>query len=162
MPKKSATNSLVRRSAKSRLPTPSSHLAKLRAAIDGPIDITDIPERTGPVGRVKRDASGRIPRPSPPLEQSPIRRTILVALGRKEMTRYELWKAARVHCPTLPQSAVYEYLRGTRAIQLPYAEALMAAAGLVVRPVSTRRARPKSSTKPQIKGHDRTKKPITI
>ena len=48
------------------------------------------------------------------------------------MTRYELWKSAREHCATLPQSAVYEYLRGQREIGLPYAEALMAAVGLGV------------------------------
>ena len=57
------------------------------------------------------------------------------------MTRYELWQAARVHCPRLPASAVYEFLRGQREIGLPYAEAILEAAGLVVAPrKATRRA----------------------
>ena len=54
-------------------------------------------------------------------------------LGRREITRYELWKRARVHCPTLPESAVYEFLRGVRAIGLDYVEALLAAVDLEVR-----------------------------
>jgi hypothetical protein len=48
------------------------------------------------------------------------------------MTRYELWKRARAHCPTISESAVYEYLRGQRQIGVAYVEALMRAAGVVV------------------------------
>jgi hypothetical protein len=46
------------------------------------------------------------------------------------MTRYRLWQKANALHPTLSQSAVYEYLRGTRDIVATSAEALMAAAGI--------------------------------
>jgi hypothetical protein len=51
------------------------------------------------------------------------------------MTRYQLWKRAREVCDTLPESAVYEFLRGDREIGVRYIEALLAAAGLTVQPV---------------------------
>ena len=51
------------------------------------------------------------------------------------MTRYQLWKGAQRISPQIPASAVYEYLRGQRAIGTPYVEALMKAAGLTVKPV---------------------------
>jgi hypothetical protein len=101
-------------------------LARLRAAANGPIDTSDIPESTGPVHRVHRDAQGRLPRKPPSL----IRDAILAQLGHKHMTRYELWKRARRHCPTLPQSAVYEYLAGARQIGATYLDALLQAADL--------------------------------
>jgi hypothetical protein len=48
------------------------------------------------------------------------------------MTRYELWKRAHAIQPTLSQSGVYEYLRGQRDIGVNNAEALMAAAGVMI------------------------------
>jgi hypothetical protein len=98
----------------------------------GPIDTGDSSEHLGPFNPVVRDADGRLPRPIPSLRDSPIRRAILDQLERRRMTRYQLWQAARASCPTLPSSAVYEYLRGQREIGTPYAEALMKAAGLIV------------------------------
>lgn len=78
--------------------------------------------------RLPRDANGRIIK-SPP---SRIRSAILQQLGRRQMTRYELWKIARRNCPTLTQSAVYEFLRGFRQLGLGYIEALLLALDLDV------------------------------
>jgi hypothetical protein len=108
--------------------------------MDGPIGTSDIPEKRGPFHRIKRDVAGRLPA----RRESPTRRAILSELERRKMTRYQLWAAARAHCPTLSQSAVYEFLRGQREIGLGYAEALMEAVGLVVRRKSTARPRPSS------------------
>jgi hypothetical protein len=93
-----------------------------------PINTSDIPEteKLGP--RLERDASGKLQKR--PL--SPIRKAILSALGRRQMTRYRLWQKARAIYPSLSQSAVYEYLRGQRDIGVASAEALMDAAGLTV------------------------------
>ena len=77
---------------------------------------------------LRRDADGRIIKPSP----SRIRTAILEELGKRRMTRYKLWKAAREHCPTLTQSAVYEFLRGFRQLGLSYVEAMLAALNLDV------------------------------
>lgn len=134
MPRKSANpeTAMVRMKGSDLPPVTPEQMAELRAAMDGPIDTSDIPEQTVPIHRLVRDADGRLPRPLPELRESPIRRAILAELERRQMTRYQLWQAAREHCPTLPSSAVYEYLRGRRDIGVPYAEALMQAAGLVV------------------------------
>lgn len=142
MPKKSATVELVRRRAGEGPRPTEADMERIRRASLGPIDTSDIPEMKGPFHRIKRDALGRLPKK----RESPIRDAILAALGRRKMTRYQLWKDARVHCETLPQSAVYEYLRGQREIGLPYAEALMRAVGLVV--VPQRVARPRKAGAP--------------
>lgn len=133
MPRKGAAKATVRRTTGGvPLATPG-HLADLVTAMDGPIDTSEIPEAKGRPARVRRDASGRV-REQPP---SPIRRAILAALGRRGMTRYQLWAGARKHCKTLSQSAVYEYLRGQRAINSVYLDALLRAAGLVVAPTQS-------------------------
>jgi len=94
------------------------------------IDTSDIPERRpGRVMRARRSPDGR---PIVP-PRSAIRDAILRELGRRQITRYELWKRARVYGPTLSESAVYEFLRGERQIGLEYVEALLAAVGLKVR-----------------------------
>ena len=92
------------------------------------VDTTDIPETR--IGRATQARRAARPTPPPP---SAIRDAIRHELGRRQMTRYELWKRARVHCPTLPESAVYEFLRGERQIGLEYVEALLAAVDLEVR-----------------------------
>lgn len=117
-------------------PATPERLAELLTTRDSPVDTSDIPERTGRAIRLKRDAEGRLPAG----RESPIRRAILAALGRRKMNRYQLWDEARQHCSTLSQSAVYEFLRGQREIGLPYVEALMQAAGLTVTAVSPRKA----------------------
>ncbi len=77
---------------------------------------------------IRRDANGRIIKPLP----SRIRSAILQELGRRKMTRYKLWKAAQENCPTLTQSAVYEFLRGFRQLGLSYIEAMLVALNLDV------------------------------
>ena len=141
MARKSATNKPVRRRVEDIPPATEEHLAFLRAGDEVPIDTSDAPEHKGPFRRLKRDAQGRLPQPLPELRDSPIRLAILAQLERRQMTRYQLWQAARAHCARLPKSAVYEHLRGQRAIGLSYAEALIEAAGLAVGPQKgTRRA----------------------
>jgi hypothetical protein len=83
-------------------------------------------DQLGPA--VRRAASGQIMKPP----VGPVRRAILAALDRHQMTRYELWKKAHARCKTWSASAVYEYLRGTRNIGSEYVEALLEAARLKV------------------------------
>ncbi len=59
-----------------------------------------------------------------------MRDAIVRELKHLKMTPYRLWKEARVHCPTLSQSAVHEFIKGQRQLELPYAEALMMATHL--------------------------------
>jgi len=128
---------MARRSQKSRtvrisaaeVPTASRQaLARLRAAMESPIDTSEIPEGRPGSARARRAAAGA----RPPVVPSRIRDAILSELGRQAITRYELWKRARAFCPTLSESAVYEFLRGQRQIGLSYVEALMAAVGVSV------------------------------
>jgi hypothetical protein len=148
MSRKSVTGNLVRRRASEAPPLSQEDLERLRAGMDGPIDTSDIPEANGPLRRLKRDAQGRLPQPLPELRDSPIRLAILAQLERQQMTRYQLWQAARAHCATLSRSAVYEYLRGHRAIGLRYAEALIEAAGLAVGPRKGSRRVPAATARP--------------
>src|SRR5437867_5019635 len=60
--------------------------------------------------RLRRDSKGRLP----PKLKSTIRDAILNELDKREISRYQLWKLARAHCATIPESAVYEFLRGQR------------------------------------------------
>ena len=53
-------------------------------------------------------------------------------MADRGLTAFALWKAARVHSPTISETAVGEFLKGERSIGLPYVEALLAATGLVV------------------------------
>ncbi len=78
--------------------------------------------------RLIRNANGRITKPPP----GRIRSAILAELGRRQMSRYRLWKIARKDCPTLTQSAVYEFLRGVRQLRLGYVEAMLWALNLRV------------------------------
>jgi hypothetical protein len=128
MPKPSKAGKTVRRAASATRPATRADLARLDAAMAGPVDTSDIPERAGPGRRVPRDAQGRLPGP----DGGPIRVAILEALQRSGMSRHELWKAARTRCATLSESAVYEYLRGDRDIGVRYAEALIEASGLTI------------------------------
>jgi hypothetical protein len=124
----SRANKVVRLSADDIPDSTPEELQRLKAAMDHPVDTSDIPETTKLGPRVMRDASGKLQRK----QVGPICKAILSALGRRRMTRYGLWKKASALCPKLSQSAVYEYLRGERDIGVVYAEALMAAVGLKV------------------------------
>jgi hypothetical protein len=121
---------MVQKSASEIASSPARALERLRKAMDENIDTSEIPERRpGRTTRIGRSPDGR-PMATP---RSAIRDAILRELGRRQITRYELWKRARVYGPTLSESAVYEFLRGERQIGLEYVEALLAAVGLEVR-----------------------------
>jgi hypothetical protein len=129
---KSRDDLIVRKTLADIKPPTPRELAELRRAMNGPIDTSEIPERTLPVRHpVVRAGDGRIAGKPP----SAIREAILHELGRRKMTRYALWKRARAFCPTLPDSAVYEFLLGRRMIGVVYCEALFEALGLGVRRV---------------------------
>jgi hypothetical protein len=70
------------------------------------------------------------------------RDAILARLGELGMNRGQLYRKARQRCPTLSESAVYEYLRGQRDVKSAYLAAMLEAAGLTVRPVPRRRKEP--------------------
>jgi uncharacterized DUF497 family protein len=137
MPKQSRVGKVVRRSAGDGPASTEVDLARLRETMRRPVRTEDIQELDGTEAPVRRDEFGNLPRR--PL--GPLRQAILESLEADGVTRYELWKKARVHCATLSRSAVYEYLRGARDIGVEYAEALMMAANLRV--VGQGRARPK-------------------
>ena len=109
--------------------TSPEELERLAAIRDEDIDDSDIPAWDGAIrDPVRRDAFGRLIEPDP----GPIARAILRELGRRRMTRYALWQAARERCPTLSQSAVYGFLRGDRDIGVTYLEAILGTLGLTV------------------------------
>jgi len=121
---------VVRKSAGEIASSTPRELERLRRRMDRAIDTSEIPERQpGRAARARRTAEGKPFKPP----ESAIRDAIRHELGRRQITRYELWKRARAHCPTLPESAVYEFLRGERQIGLDYVEALLAAVDLEVR-----------------------------
>jgi hypothetical protein len=136
MPTKSSPVSeskIVRRVASLPIPAPSeADLDRLRSLPEPATrpDETDSPPTKIGSAPVQRDTEGRLVRPRPELANGKIRRAVLEQLGRRKMTRYQLWKTAKEHCATLSESAVYEFLRGQRDVQTQYAEALMAAVGL--------------------------------
>ena len=126
MPKKSTATSTVRKSAR-QIPRPSAaDLDRLRAAMHDRIDTREIPER-GEFHRLRRDTSGRIP-PRPSI----IRDAVAREMEARHLTVYRLWQIARGHYPALSQSAVHEFLKGHRQLELPSVEALLAAVDLHV------------------------------
>jgi len=132
-PKRNATSRprTVRKLAAEIAAPTQSALTRLRAAMEKKVDTSDISERKpARTMRARRTADGKLVA----APESAIRDAIRRELGRREITRYDLWKRARAHCPTLPESAVYEFLRGQRQIGLEYVEALLAAVELEVRP----------------------------
>jgi hypothetical protein len=110
-------------------------LARLQEAMRSPIDTSEIPERAPASG-------GALP------ETGGIRDAVLAEIGRQGLSRYRLWKAARAHSGTIPESAVYEFLRGERSIGLAYLDAILAALRLEVRPARARRPRRPAGTRP--------------
>lgn len=127
MATKSAAGRLVRKSAADIPAASAADLDRLRAAMKGEIDTSDLAERRGAFQRIERGAGGR-----PPARRSAIREAVKREMERMKITPYRVWKEARAHCPTLSQSAVHEFLKGQRQVELPYAEALMAALHLRV------------------------------
>jgi hypothetical protein len=113
----------VRRRAGAIPPLTPEAIARLESIDEDSIDHSDIPDQSS-ADRLIRDESGRLPR------RSVIRDAVAGVMAERHLTTYALWKEARVHCPTISESAVGEFLKGQRQIGLDYAEALMAAAGL--------------------------------
>jgi hypothetical protein len=66
-PRKTAAGRIVRRRASDLPGATVEDLARARAAMDRPIDTSDIPERKGPVRRLYRDEAGRPSRKPPPV-----------------------------------------------------------------------------------------------
>jgi hypothetical protein len=129
--RKRSKGGIVRKTA-AQIPRPiKDDLERLRRAMDrSDSRVRDDADDLSPIRpqRVIRDVGGKIVKPPP----SRIRSAILAELGRRRITRYQLWKIARDDCPTLTQSAVYEFLRGFRQLGLRYIEALMVALSLRV------------------------------
>src|SRR5262249_18500 len=105
-------------------PASPADLDRLRAAMQGPVDTSEIPERPG-FHRLRRDASGRLPP-----RKSIIRDAVQREMRRLHLSAYRLWQLARAHSPTLSESAVHEFLKGQRQLELPSVEALLAAVEL--------------------------------
>jgi len=126
MTKKLAASKTVRKSAREIAPASTADLDRLRAAMQSSIDTGEIPERRQ-FQRLKRDASGRLPR-----AKSMIREAVAREMRNLNLTVYRLWQMARAHCPTLSQSAVHEFLKAQRQLELPSVEALLAAVDLRV------------------------------
>ena len=124
MSKKSAASKVVRKSAEKIPPASRADLDRLRAAMRGKIDTSEIPER-GEFDPLQRDANGRLPPP-----KSIIREAVARQMQHLHLTVYRLWRMARAHYPTLSQSAVHEFLKGQRQLELPSVEALLAAVHL--------------------------------
>jgi hypothetical protein len=127
MPKKSTASRVVRKKATEIKPASAADLDRLRGAMDGPIDTSEIPEKRGGFHRLKRDTEGQLPK-----RRSLIRDAIKRELASRKMTPYRLWKEAMNYCPSISQSAVYDFINGERQLELPYAEALLAAVNLGV------------------------------
>lgn len=124
MPKKSQRSEvLVRKKAKTSRAS-AKDLERLHAAMSTEVDTSDIPEQRERFKRLKRDSAGMLPR------RSIIRDAVVLGMEQLNFTPYRLWKTAKEYCPTLSESAVYEFVKGTRQIELPYAEALISAVRL--------------------------------
>lgn len=135
MSRKSAVDKTVRKRAADIPPASRADLERLHDAMAGRVDTSDIPERPK-IERLSRDAAGGLPR------RSIIREAVARQMRELNITAYRLWQLARTHCPTLSQSAVHEFLKGQRQLELPSAEALLTAVHLrIVRRAQGRRKR---------------------
>ena len=142
MSRKSPAHKTVRKSAADIPPASAADLERLRNAMAGRIDTSDIPERRK-FHRLQRDASGRLPP-----RKSIIREAVTRQMQLLHLTGYRLWQRARAHYPLLSQSAVHEFLKGQRQLELPSAEALLAAVHLRI--VRGAQARHNRGTKKQV------------
>jgi hypothetical protein len=136
MPKKSAGGKITRKTAAEIPRASKGDLDRLRAAMHGDIDTSEIAERRE-FQRLHRDASGKL---SP--RRSVIRDAVMREMKRLDLSVYRLWQLGRVHYLPLSQSAVHEFLKGERQLELPSVEALLAAVNLhVVRSGSAKKGR---------------------
>ncbi len=128
MKRKSSDKRVVTKNAKRIKRSTAEELSRLAAKMDDEVDTFDIPERTEPVVRIRRDANGRIVKP----RESKIRIAILSELKRRGISGHQLWIEARKYCETITESAVYEFLAGKRQVGLAYLDAMMEAMDLTV------------------------------
>jgi hypothetical protein len=136
----------VRKSAAEIPSASSADLERLHAAMKRPIDTSEISERQS-FQPIQRDAAGKLSS-----GKSMIREAIANQMRRLHWSVYRLWRAARVHYPSLSQAAVHEFLKGKRQVELPSIEALLAAMELrVVKEGDGKRARPSGSKKERIR-----------
>ena len=124
MSKKSAASKIVRKSALEIPPASRADLDRLNTAMQGDIDTDEIPDRRK-FHRLKRDANGSLPP-----RKSILREAVARQMEHLHLTVYRLWRLAKVHHPTLSQSAVHEFLKGQRQLELPSVEALLTAVNL--------------------------------
>ena len=120
----------VRKAAEAVRTSTSLELRRLAADMGRPVDTSDIPERKCPCRRVVRDSRGHIVNPG----ASILRGAILAEMERRALSGHELWKKAREHCGTIPESAVYEFLSGKRQVGLAYLDAMLEAMDMAVAP----------------------------
>ena len=135
MPKQSAASRIVRLSAGAVPPATKGDLSRLREAAKGRIDTSEIPEARS-FERLERDViNGLLPS-----RKSIIRDAVAKEVKRRHLTVYRFWQLARAFSPSLSQSAVHEFLKGQRQLELQSIEALLAAAQLrvVSRPTRSR------------------------
>ncbi len=126
MSKKSVASKTVRKSARAVAPASPADLDRLRAAMRGRIDTSDIPERRK-FQRIRRDATGQLPP-----RKSIIRDAVAQEIQRRHLSVYRLWRMAKAHYPAMSQAAIHEFLKGQRQLELPSVEALLAAVELRV------------------------------
>ena len=134
MPKQSAASRIVRLSADAIPSATKGDLTRLREAAKGRIDTSEIPEAKS-FERLERDVNGLLPS-----RKSIIRDAVAKEVKRRHLTVYRFWQLARAFSPSLSQSAVHEFLKGQRQLELQSIEALLAAAQLrvVSRPTRSR------------------------
>jgi hypothetical protein len=126
MPKKSVAVKNIRKAAGEIPSATPADLDRLRSVMKGKIDTGEIPERRK-FNRIQREATGNLPP-----RVSIIREAVVQQMHRLNLTAYRLWQLARAHYPQLSQSAVHEFLKGQRQLELPSVEALLVAADLRV------------------------------
>ena len=117
---------MVRKAATKLARPTKADLDRLRSAMKGKINTSDIFEGAL-LKPLQRDAEGVLPQ-----RKSMIREAIEKRRKQLRLTPYRLWKLALPFHSSLSQSAVHEFLKGQRQLELPSAEALLAAVKLQV------------------------------
>src|SRR5262245_17234141 len=132
--KSSAASRMVHKTIDDLRPATAEQMHRMveraKKANGGTLPPLRVPFPLPPPGMPKR-------KPRPPLVGGRIRSAVIAEINRRNLSGYALWKMARKFCPTFPQSAVYEFLRGERAIGLEYVEAILAALSMRLVPPRT-------------------------
>jgi len=130
----------VRRSA-GRLPAVRAEdLLRLKRASARAVDTSDLPERPNAALGARPSAARLLSAERPSL----LREAIVKEMARQNLTAYALTKHAKVFCETLSQSAVYEFLKGQRQLEVRYADALLRTLRLQIVPNRARALDPKT------------------